>query len=278
MKSRLKATDGRPFLPECCGKKNARHSLGDGGLPVKYQTLGIVMQEHTGKITSEHLGNERPIWVLEPETALPAKYLTVILDGELYRDRVGALGVINDLRGKITDSWFVFVSMGSVEARWLECPCYPPFADFIVTEVLPWLQIRYPAMESVQNRVLVGLSYTGLAAAFIAKEYPGVFQKVISQSGSFWSDNCWLTEQFKKMPQPVPTAFYLDVGTKETQENVLHRENVLQVVSQIEGVRRFRDVLVGQGYVVRYLEFDGGHEFEAWKKTLPGALAWALPV
>lgn len=49
------------------------------------------------------------------------------------------------------------------------------------------------------------------------------------------------------MRQPVPTEFYLDVGTQETQENVRHREDVLQVVSQIDGVRRFRDVLLLQG-------------------------------
>ena len=95
--------------------------------------------------------------------------------------------------------------------------------------------------------MLVGLSYTGLAAAFIAKEAAGKFHRVISQCGSYWWQDCWRVGQFQAMRQPVPTEFYLDVGTQETQENVRHREDVLQVVSQIDGVRRFRDVLLLQG-------------------------------
>jgi enterochelin esterase-like enzyme len=74
-----------------------------------------------------------------------------------------------------------------------------------------------------------------------------------------------------------PTEFFLDVGTKEVQENVRHREDVLQVVLQIDGVRRFRDVLLLAGHTVRYVEFDGGHDFSAWRRTLPDALRWALP-
>lgn len=62
----------------------------------------------------------------------------------------------------------------------------------------------------------------------------------------------------------------------ELDENVRHREDVLQVVSQIDGVRHFRDVLLLAGNSVRYVEFDGGHDFAKWRQTLPDALRWAL--
>lgn len=134
---------------------------------------------------------------------------------------------------------------------------------------------RHDEIGALRDRTLIGLSYTGLAAAFVAKEYPGLFQRVISRSGSFWSNDCWLIEQFRTLAQRVPTDFYLDVGTREVAENVRHREDVLQVISQIEGVRRFRDVLAREGYSVSYVEFEGGHDFQAWKRTLPDALRWA---
>jgi len=67
------------------------------------------------------------------------------------------------------------------------------------------------------------------------------------------------------------------VGSGETAENVRHKEDVLQVVSQIDAVRQFRDVLIAGGYDVKYLEFAGGHDFLEWRKTLPDALRWALP-
>jgi enterochelin esterase family protein len=241
-----------------------------------------MLAESVYTLCSAHLDNERQIWVRESTepAGSTAQHMAVFLDGEFYRERVGADAVIDDLyaRSQIADSWFVYVSMSSVEARWLECPCYPPFARFVAEELLPPLDERYPAIQAVRQRTLVGLSYTGLATAFVAKEYPGVFQSVISQSGSFWSNDGWLIEQFRTMPQTLPTAFHLDIGRLETQENVLHREDVLQVESQIDAVRRCRDVLLDRGHAVRYVEFDGGHDFAMWRETLPDALRWALPI
>jgi enterochelin esterase family protein len=237
------------------------------------------MTETMDRIRSVYLSNERPVWTIEPLHRASADRLTVFLDAELYRDRVGAVGIIEELRtrGQIADSWFVFVSMESFESRWLECPCYPPFAQFVVEELLPWLEGRFPELGRVWRRTLVGLSYTGLAAAFVAKEFPGKFDRVISQSGSFWSDEAALVRDFQALPDSLPTEFYLDVGLRETQVEVLHREGVFQRISQIDGVKQFRDALLERGHRVKYVEFDGGHEMAAWQQTLPGALVWALP-
>jgi enterochelin esterase family protein len=234
------------------------------------------MNEVSARFKSVHLQNERLIWVRPPRHRTAAAHVTIFLDGELYRDRVGADSVIDGLQGGIADSWFVFISMGSVEARWLESPCCEAFAKCIAEELLPWLSSQHQDLRLVRKRTLIGLSYTGLAAAFVAKECPGIFQRVVSQSGSFWWNDCWLSEQYR-LGARVPTDFYLDVGTKEVAENVRHREDVLPRVSQIEGVHRFRDVLRLKGHSVKYVEFDGGHDFTAWRQTLPGALRWALP-
>jgi enterochelin esterase-like enzyme len=169
------------------------------------------------------------------------------------------------------------VSEESPEARWRECPCYPPFAGFIAEELLTWLADRHIAFNRIKRRVLAGLSYTGLAAAFVAKEYPGSFHRIISQSGSFWWNDCWLVEKFRRMGQKISIEFYLDVGTDEIHEKVRHREDVVQGLSQIDGVRRFRDALLAQGYAVRYQEFEGGHDYACWSKTLVDALKWAVP-
>ncbi len=235
------------------------------------------MTEITCTFQSTVLQNDRTLWI-RPPLRRPAHALTLFLDGELYRERVGAVGILDALfsQREIADSWVVFVSMASPEARWKECPCYPPFAHFIGRELIPWLTARFPDLRTVQQRNLVGLSYTGLAAAYVAKENPGLFQKILCQSGSFWWKENHLAEQYLSGNPAVPMAFYLDVGTGETAENVRHREDVLQVVSQIVGVRHFRDVLIRTGHTVVYREFDGGHDFAAWKTMLPDALRWAL--
>lgn len=235
------------------------------------------MKEIVEKLASVNLHNERSIWIRTPDNPSTTSNVTVFLDGEFYRDNVDVMAIIDDLQGKIADSWYLFVSMASIEARWVECPCHVPFARFIVDELLPWFEQNYSGKNTVSRKIIAGLSYTGLAAAFVAKEYPCVFQKVICQSGSFWWEDGWLIKQFEQLPYGLDTEFYLDVGVKEIQENVRHRDDVLQSISQIEAVRKFRDVLLRQGGSVQYVEFDGGHDFNEWKKTLPGALAWALP-
>lgn len=236
------------------------------------------MTEIIDQIRSEFLGNERSVWIHPPQDRTTATNLTVFLDAEIYRGHVGAGAVLNQMQGRLADSWFVFVSMHSVEARTRECPCHPPFAQFLAKELLPWLEGRFPELKIVRQRVLVGLSYTGLAAAFAALIQPGHFQKVIAQSGSFWWRDGWLGEQVRQLAQPLPTEFYLTVGTRETQENVRHSPEVLQVVSQIAGVQRFRDALRDRGHLVQYAECDSGHYAECWRMTLPAALEWALPV
>lgn len=238
------------------------------------------MREIVERLPSVHLGNERTVWIREPADPAGARHLTIFLDAELYRDRIGVDQVIDWLaaRRAVADSWFVFVSAATVEAHWVECPCHPPFARFVVEELLPWLAHRFPGTASVGNKVLVGLSYTGLAAAYVVRQYPGVFRKVIAQSGSFWWNGGRIVDLYRELPQRVPTEFFLDVGAKETATNVRHRDDVLQMVSQVAGVRAFRDELLRQGHTVEYVEFDGGHEAAGWRSSLPAALRWALPL
>lgn len=228
--------------------------------------------------TSPTLGNTRTVWVRPPDAPRSASAMVIFLDGEVYRDAVWAPAIVESMRrdGHLPDAWFVYLSMGSVEARWRECPCHPPFARAFAEEFLPWLAAALPESAAVERRILVGLSYTGLAAAYVAHAHPGLVQRVISQSGSFWWNEGWLIEAWRQRTAPVPTAFYLDVGTEETKENIAHRDDVFQRRSQIAGVRAFRDVLQAQGAPVHYQEFQGGHTAAGWRSTLPRALGWAF--
>jgi len=225
------------------------------------------------------LGNERSVWLLLPRAPARAAQLAVFLDAERYRDRLGVVSVIEEQisASALANTLFVFVSEHSPEARWRECPCYPPFARFINEELLPWLQTLHGGVHTATERVLIGLSYTGLAAAYVALHGEGRWTKVISQSGSHWSNGGWLTDQYRRLESPLPVQFHLDIGSQETATNVRHRDDILQVDSQIDAVRHFRDVLRATGHEVEYVEFDGGHDYATWRQTLPGALRWAIP-
>ncbi|MDQ8183537.1 alpha/beta hydrolase-fold protein [Pelagicoccus sp. SDUM812005] len=229
-------------------------------------------------LRSEILGNERSIWIRDPAPDSPALDLLVLLDAELYRNRVQAPQIIETLfeSGHLKNLLVVYVSCVDMDTRWTECPCHPPFAEFVSKELIPWIHARHPRTRKAKERVIAGLSYTGLAASFTALTHDGLFSKVISQSGSYWSNDCWLTKEFDGKKQKHPPAFFLDVGDRETQEYVWHKEGVIQTLSQIEGVRRFHDMLSKNGYSVRYDTYSGGHSAEAWATSLPNALKWAF--
>ena len=237
------------------------------------------MKEEIHKLRSSILGNERNLWIQVPREVTHETGLLVVLDAELYRDRVRAPSIIEELveQGTIDMPLVVYVSNGGIDARWEECPCYPPFAEFISQELYPWILKRYPFVNNTQNRVIAGLSYTGLAASYVALKSNDLFTKVISQSGSYWSNECELSRSLENSEQSSDLSFFLDVGDQETDINVQHKEDVFQEVSQIEGVERFRDALVKLGCTVRYERFDGGHSAGGWASILPRALRWALP-
>jgi enterochelin esterase-like enzyme len=228
------------------------------------------------RLRSSHLGNDRAIWIREPRDSTTSHNLVIFLDAELYRDRIGAASLIDAMQGEIADSWIVFVSEESAASRRRECPCYAPFSRFIAEELIWFLGREALDFGTVKRKSLVGLSYTGLAAAYIAKEYPKTFQNIICQSASLWWNECWLVNEYRHFSSCYDLAFYLDVGVGENQENVDHGY-VFQRVSQIDAVRRFRDVLLDRGIPTYYREFDGGHEYDKWAQTLPDALRWCVP-
>lgn len=237
------------------------------------------MSETLHTLHSDILNNDRSIWIREPKPDQTQLDLLIILDAELYRNRVQAPKTIESLfeSGDLQAVLVVYVSCVNMARRWIECPCYPPFSEFVSKELIPWIHAKYPAVAKAKERVIAGLSYTGLAASFTALSNDGLFSKVISQSGSYWSDDCWLTKEIPGVSLSTPPAFFLDVGDKEKQQRVWHKEDVIQTISQIDGVERFRDALELKGYEVRYETFVGGHSAEAWATSLPNALKWAFP-
>jgi len=106
----------------------------------------------------------------------------------------------------------------------------------------------------------------------------GLFTKVISQSGSYWSNDCQLIEQYKEMTEPILFSHYINAGNRETQTDIEHKAGVFQSISQLDAVQQFRDVLRDKQCEFRYEIFDGAHSAECWRATLSSALKWALPI
>ena len=87
----------------------------------------------------------------------------------------------------------------------------PRHTGFIVEELLPALEKRYPILDRPKARGLMGASYGALGALASAWRHPGVFDRLLLQSCSFAFPN---TDEFE-----VP-AVGLDGGSDQVQDRL----------------------------------------------------------
>lgn len=229
------------------------------------------------QLSSDVLANTRTVWLQPPalESSAPPG-LTIFLDGPYFLGHFDAPATVWQLQrdGALPPMWSAYVSAGDREMRWPESMCHPDFPTFLCDELLPQLEATTHASA---ERLLAGVSLTGLSAAHAALARPGVFDKVLCLSGSFWWEDAALARRVPEFAAST-TSFWLTVGDEETATDVDHGHGLIQVLSQVDGVRRMRDALLEHGVGAEYVEFSGGHHASSWRRALYGDLQglWAM--
>jgi enterochelin esterase-like enzyme len=246
------------------------------------------VERHAFKSTM--LKNEREIGVYLPpgysRTAKPYPLLVLFDEQPYLGDKnqaalVPTPTILNNLisEKRIPPMVAVFIGNGPGDARDRELPCNPIFADFLVSELLPWAHGLYNITTDPRQVVVGGSSYGGLASAYVGLRHPETFGNVLSQSGSFhWipqkgenssnsqadSEPNWVAKQFIASPK-LPLRFYLEAGSDEIDFSGGGNSILLTT-------RTLRDVLLAKGYEVHFHEFAGGHDYLSWRGTLADAL------
>jgi enterochelin esterase-like enzyme len=231
------------------------------------------------RFQSTILNNDRDVWVYTPPkfaNSGPAYPLLVVFDGLDYVDTIPVPVILDNLIAHKVIAPMVAISVGNPTAssRAVELTCSPAFADFLVKELVPWMQKHYHATKDAKEVVVGGSSFGGLAAAFAGFMHPEVFGNVLSQSGSFWwaPDNAsepeWLTKQFASSPRQ-PIRIFLEAGLMETGAS-------LTGPSILQSNRNLRGVLMAKDYDVSYHEFNGGHEPLNWRGSFGNGLQYLI--
>jgi enterochelin esterase family protein len=230
-------------------------------------------------LTSEILGNERRVWVYTPpgypHDRQKAYALLILFDGWGYLHLMPTPTILDNLisAGRIPPMIAVFVDSLSLETRLRELVYHDPFNDFLIKELLPWIQDHFQVSSDRRQNILGGSSAGGLAAVYAGLKQPETFGKLLSQSGAFRlappgeDDFGWLARQFIER-EKLPLRFHIDVGTLE--ENSLR--DLGDGPSLLASTRHMHDVLRGIGYEVDYHEFSGGHDTICWQGTLSRGL------
>lgn len=142
------------------------------------------------------------------------------------------------------------------------------YAEFLTSELMPWIEARFPVARGASQTGFGGSSYGAIAALYTAMRYPGRFGRLLLESPSLYAGRGSLLRQARAVRR-WPSRIYLGVGTCETHNDEVNLETVANV-------HRLEAILRGAGLRGRRLrvvvEEGGTHSEGAWGRRLPDTL------
>ena len=227
--------------------------------------------------TSKLLNNSRRIFVYFPanlDKENSAFLLAFFFDGKEYTEQVRTPDILDNLIAaeKIPPTIAVFIDNPSYDSRRTELPPNPAFVKMLSEELYPWITEQLNIQPQNTHTILVGSSYGGLAAAYIAGQYPHLFGNVLAMSGSFWwkaadspsNENNYIARLYATMPKQN-INFFLSAGRYEASRN--------GEFDILNSSRHLNDVLIAKGYPVSYKEYTTDHSYFVWQYILPEGLS-----
>lgn len=232
------------------------------------------VQEHA--LASRAFGDRRPVHVYLPARFRPTRRypLLIVHDGPDY-DRFAALrNVLDNLIERLEIAPLI-VAMIESPNRLHEYADDERHAAFVATELLPTLESEYPVVANPGARGLMGASFGAVAALSTAWRNPGVFGKLLLQSGSFaftdigrhdrgpvFDPVVEFVNKFRANPGKPSDALYVSCGQYE---------------SLVYYNRSLIPLLQSTGMDVRFSETPDGHNWENWRDRLREGLSWLFP-
>ena len=232
------------------------------------------LTEHTIHRTA--FGEPRHITIYKPARYDESRRypLLIVHDGGDFLRFAAMKTVLDNLihRDEILPMIVCFTHPGD---RLVEYPDDPRHIAYIADELLPKLEYHLPLYGTPAHRCLTGASFGGVAALSVAFRRPGVFGRLLLQSGSFAFTDIGHHERgpafdpvvkfmntFRREPGKPSQRVFASCGMYET----LIYEN-----------RSIVPLLQATGMDVRYRWAPDGHNWENWRDRLREGLSWLFP-
>ncbi len=232
------------------------------------------LQSHT--IQSAAFGDERKIEVYLPARFRPSRRypLLIVHDGPDYLRFAALREVLDNLIDRLEIPGMI-VALTESPNRLHEYANDERHAQHIVDELLPMLEREYPIAPTANARGLMGASFGAVASLSTAWRNPGVFGRLLLQSGSFaftdighhdrgpvFDPVVEFVNEFRADPGQPTNSLYLSCGMYE---------------SLVYYNRSLVPLLQSTGMNVRFTEAPDGHNWENWRDRLREGLSWLFP-
>jgi enterochelin esterase-like enzyme len=232
------------------------------------------LREHV--VRSEAFGEPRRVRVYLPARMRPARRypLLVVHDGDDYLRFAGLQTVLDNLIHRL-EIPSVVVALIQSQDRLREYAADDRHAQFLAQELVPLLEREYPLVGKPASRTLLGASFGAVASLHAAWKYPGTFDNLLLQSGSFVFTDIgehqrgpvfdpvvkWVNE-FRRNPGRPAEKLFVSCGMFE---------------SLIYYNRSLVPLLQKTGMQVRFSEAPDGHNWENWRDRLREGLSFLMP-
>ena len=213
---------------------------------------------------SVNMGNARTIRVYLPPgyQSSAADYPMILFhDGLEYTTLASAINVLDYLidQNLIEPVIAVFVPpvnrteeyAGSLQNQ---------FTNFIVNEMIPWVDSRYRTIPLPEKRAVLGASNGGNISLWLALNHSAVFGNVAAQSSNVQNA---ISTGFQNTPL-LNLKFYMDIGTYD-----------IPILIQL--VNNFIPILQSKGYTYLYRVYNEGHSWGNWRAHIDDALIMFFP-
>ncbi len=227
-------------------------------------------------IPSSAFGGERRVSVY-----VPARFhrrrrypLLVAHDGHDYRRYSALQTVLDNLIDRLEIPPMI-VALTDSPDRMREYAADPRHASFLVDDLLPALEDRYPLVEHPSGRGLMGASFGAVASLSAAWQRPGIYGKLLLQSGSFLFTDIGdheggpvfdpvveFVRRFRESPGRPAERVYLSCGA---YEGMIHYNRAMAALLQAQGIP------------LLFEEARDGHNWENWRDRLRSGLSWLFP-
>lgn len=213
---------------------------------------------------------------------LPARYrktrrypLLVVHDGSDYLNYTGMKTVLDNLIHRLEIPEMV-VALTDSPDRLREYAADENHASYITNDLLPYMTARFPLIDEPRARCLLGASFGAVASFSTACRYPGVWGRLLLQSGSFAFTDIGrrnrrgplfdriveFVNAYREKPQAMSQRVFVSCGVYES----LIYEN-----------RSLVPLLDATGMQVRFVEARDGHNWQNWRDRLREGLSWLFP-
>lgn len=226
-------------------------------------------------------GDTRRVQVYLPSEHRPEKRYPLLIchDGSDYLRFAALQTVLDNLIGR-HEVKPIIVALVDGGNRNVEYGAHKDHPRFIVDEVLPAIEARYGILPSPEDRGLMGASFGGVASLWTAWSRPGVFGRLLLQSGSFAFTD---VGHHGRGPLWDPVVAFINSLRRDLERPFapIDDPRVFMSCGVFESLIHYNRTLAPAfertGIPLRFVESQDGHNWICWRDRLRDALTWLFP-